>query len=92
VIRNFRHKGLEAFYLQGSRAGIQPRHATRLRLILTVLDSACRPADMNTPGWRLHALHGDLHGFHAVTVGANWRVIFRFQGGNAHDVGYIDYH
>lgn len=92
MIRNFRHKGLEAFFLHGSRAGIQPRHAARLRLILTALDGACRPADMNIPGWRLHALHGDLRGFHAVTVSANWRVIFRFEAVDAHDVGYIDYH
>ena len=92
MIRSFRHKGLEAFFLHGSRAGIQPRHAARLRLILTTLDSACRPADMNIPGWRLHSLHGDLQGFHAVTVSANWRVIFRFEAVGAHDVGYIDYH
>jgi proteic killer suppression protein len=63
-----------------------------LQLILTALDCARRPADMDAPGWRLHALHGDLQGFHAVTVGANWRVIFRFEAGNAHDVGYVDYH
>jgi proteic killer suppression protein len=47
---------------------------------------------MNIPGWRLHSLHGDLQGFHAVTVSANWRVIFRFEAVDAHDVGYIDYH
>ena len=92
MIRSFRHKGLEAFFRHGTRAGIQPRHAARLQLILTALDCARRPADMDAPGWRLHALHGDLQGFHAVTVGANWRVIVRFEAGNAHDVGYVDYH
>ena len=92
MIRSFRHKGLEAFFRHGTRAGIQPRHAARLQLILTALDCARRPADMDAPGWRLHALHGDLRGFHSVTVGANWRVIFRFEAGNAHDVGYVDYH
>jgi len=92
VIRSFRHKGLEAFFRHGSRAGIQPRHAARLRLVLTALECARRPADMNAPGWRLHALHGSLQGFHSVTVSANWRVIFRFEGGNAYEVGYVDYH
>lgn len=92
MIRSFRHKGLEAFFLHGTRAGIQPRHAARLRLLLTALDVARRPVDMNAPGWRLHALHGDLKGLHAVTVAANWRLIFRFEAGNAHDVGYVDYH
>ncbi len=47
---------------------------------------------MNAPGWRLHALNGALRGFHAVTVGANWRVIFRFDAGDACDVDYVDYH
>jgi proteic killer suppression protein len=92
VIRSFRHKGLEAFFLRGSRAGIQPRHAVRLRLILTTLDCARRLTDMNAPGWRLHVLQGRLQGFHAVTVSANWRVIFRFEAGNAWNVDYMDYH
>ncbi|MDH4260801.1 MAG: type II toxin-antitoxin system RelE/ParE family toxin [Gammaproteobacteria bacterium] len=92
MIRSFRHKGLEAFFLHGSRAGIPPRHAARLRLILTALDCARRPADMNASGWRMHALHGRLSGFHAVRVSANWRVIFRFEAGNAQDVDYLDYH
>jgi toxin HigB-1 len=33
-----------------------------------------------------------LQGFHAVTVSANWRVIFRFEAGNAQNVDYLDYH
>jgi proteic killer suppression protein len=92
LIRTFRHKGLEAFFLNGSRAGIQPRHAAKLCLILTALDCARRPADMNASGWHMHPLHGRLRGFHAVTVSANWRIIFRFEAGNAQDVDYLDYH
>jgi proteic killer suppression protein len=63
-----------------------------LRLILTALECARRPADMNASGWRLHPLHGRLQGFRSVTVSANWRVIFRFEAGNARDVDYLDYH
>ncbi|TFH49254.1 MAG: peptidase [Lysobacterales bacterium] len=92
MIRSFRHKGLEAFFLRGTRAGIQPRHADRLRLILTALDGARRPMDLNAPGWRLHALQGRLQGYYSVTINANWRVIFRFAVGNAQDVDYLDYH
>ncbi len=47
---------------------------------------------MDLPGFRLHRLRGDLRGFWAVTVSANWRVIFRFDGGDAHDVDLVDYH
>jgi proteic killer suppression protein len=47
---------------------------------------------MDIPGYRLHALKGELHGCYAVTVSANWRVVFRFEHGEALDVDYVDYH
>lgn len=62
MIVNFCHKGLEAFFRTGSKAGIQPHHATKLRVILTMLDNAKRPEDMNAPGWQLHPLIGNLIG------------------------------
>ena len=92
VISGFRHKGLEAFFRTGSKAGIQPAHAVKLRVQLTALDFAKRVEDMNAPGWRLHALKGDLRGFFSITVNGNWRVIFRFQGGDVELVDYVDYH
>jgi proteic killer suppression protein len=92
VIRTFRHKGLQAFHDLGSLAGIQPAHAGRLRLILSALDTACHPTNMNAPGWNLHVLHGDLRGFHAVRVSGNWRVVFRLSAGDAWDVDYVNYH
>ena len=46
---------------------------------------------MDMPGFRLHPLKGRMKGFWAVTVRANWRVIFRFDEG-AEDVDYVDYH
>jgi proteic killer suppression protein len=49
-------------------------------------------ADMDLPGFRLHPLKGEFKGFWAVTVHANWRVIFRFVGSDALDVDYVDYH
>lgn len=47
---------------------------------------------MDLPGYRLHPLKGDLRGFYAVTVHANWRGVFRFAEGEAQDVDYVDYH
>ena len=47
---------------------------------------------MDVPGYHLHALKGDLKGLWSVTVRANWRVIFRFEGTDAVDVQLIDYH
>jgi proteic killer suppression protein len=60
--------------------------------ILTVLDAAATPNDLDFPGYRLHPLRDDLRGFWSVTVRANWRVIFRFVGVDAFDVEWIDYH
>ena len=92
MIKNFRHKGLEAFYSRGSKAGIQAKHEGRLRLILARLDASCDPKDMNLPGLRLHKLSGPLKEFWAVDVSGNWRVVFKFQGPDATDVDYLDYH
>ena len=92
MIRSFRHKGLERFFLDGSKSGIQPAHAAKLRLQLGRLDAASRPADMNLPGWRLHPLKGSMQGSWAVSVSGNWRLVFAFDGEHAVLVDYVDYH
>ncbi len=92
MIKHFAHKGLEKFFLSGSKAGIQPRHAARLRLILAQLHQAATVRDMDIPSLRLHELTGDRKGVWSVTVQANWRITFRFVDGNAEDVDYEDYH
>lgn len=92
MIKSFRHKGLERFFKTGSKAGIQPHHASRLRLILTALNVAEGPKEMDVPGWHLHELSGDFAGFWAVSVSGNWRVVFRFAGVDAQLVDYLDYH
>ena len=92
MIKSFRHKGLEAFYRSGSKAGIQPDHATKLRVLLTALDAAESAEQMNAPGWRLHRLTGNYEECWSVRVNGNWRVIFRFEGIHADLVDYVDYH
>ncbi|MFZ1768492.1 MAG: type II toxin-antitoxin system RelE/ParE family toxin [Caldilinea sp.] len=92
MIKCFAHKGLERFFLTGSKAGIQPRHAARLRLILAQLHQARTLDDMNIPTWHLHELKGNRQGDWSVTVQANWRVTFRFVEGSAEVVDYEDYH
>ncbi len=92
MIVTFRHKGLEVFFKTGSKAGILPSHAAKLRTLLTALDNAKCPNDMNAPKWRLHLLSGDLTGHYSVTVNGNWRVTFTFHGENVELVDYMDYH
>ena len=92
MIKSFAHKGLQRFHFSGSKAGIQAIHAPRLRLILALLEQARVIDDMNAPGLALHPQRGALAGQWAVTVQANWRVIFRFKDGDAEIVNYLDYH
>ena len=92
MIRTFRHKGLERFFREGSKAGIQPQHAKRLRLQLGRLDGARNAADMDLPGWRWHPLTGNFDGHWAVWVDKNWRLTFAFEGNDAVLVDYQDYH
>jgi toxin HigB-1 len=92
VIKSFRHKGLEAFFRRGTKSGIQPHHAAKLRLQLTALDTAAKPQDLAAPGWRLHPLTGSFKGSYSITVNGNWRVIFRFDGVDVELLDYLDYH
>lgn len=92
MIKSFRHKGLEVFFLTGSAAGIQPIHAKRLREQLTALNVASGPGDLARPAWRLHNLTGDRKGYLSLTVQANWRLVFRFDGGDVELLDYLDYH
>lgn len=92
MILTFRHKGLERFFRTDSTAGIQAKHAGKLRLLLSQLNQAASIEDMDLPGLRLHALKGDRKGIWAITVQANWRMTFRFDKGNAEVVDYEDYH
>jgi len=92
MIRNFRHRGLEQFYLTGSKAGIRPDHAGRLRLVLGWVSGACGPNDMNLPGLRLHQLRGHLRGRWSASISGNWRVTFAFVDKDVVDVDYEDYH
>ena len=92
MIKSFRHAGLERFYREGSKAGIQPAHAGKLQLQLFALDHAKAASDLARPGWNLHLLKGDLAGHWSIKVNGNWRVTFRFEGEDVILVDYQDYH
>jgi proteic killer suppression protein len=92
VIHSFRHKGLKRLYEDDDPRGVLAEHLTKLRNILARLDAAGSVEDMNLPGFKLHPLKGEFNGFWAVTVRANWRVVFRFVEGHAFEVDYFDYH
>lgn len=91
MIKTIRHQGLKRLFEQDDPGGVNPEHVDKLRDILATLHAAPTVAHMNLPGFRLHRLKGQMKGFWAVTVRANWRVVFRFDDG-ATDIDYIDYH
>lgn len=92
MIRSFKHRGLKRLYERGDRSGIRPDLLEMVEDILARLDEADIPQAMSLPGYRLHPLKGDLKGLWSVTVRANWRIIFRFEGNDAFDVELTDYH
>ena len=92
MIKSWKHKGLRNFYLSGETGGIIVQHVSRLQVILQLLDAASRPEQMNLPGFGFHKLKGNLKHFYAVTVRANWRIIFKFEHEDAILVNYVDYH
>jgi len=92
MIKPFKHKGLERFYMTGSTRGIQANHAKKLRMQLAALDTAQTIQDLDIPGYRLHPLKGTRQGIWSITVSGNWRVTFEFRESNAYIVNYEDYH
>lgn len=92
VIRSFRHKGLRRYYETGSKSGIRPEHALRLRMQLAALDTATRVGDVDIPGFRLHPLKGAEGGRWSIWVSGNWRLTFEFREGDAFILDYEDYH
>ena len=95
MIMDFRHKGLERLYRSGSSSGIRHSHASKVLMILSILsilDVASGPGDLAMPGLRLHKLRGSLKGHWSVWVNGNWRITFRFTGGDVELLDYLDYH
>jgi proteic killer suppression protein len=92
MITGFKHKGLERFFLRGTKAGIQPRHTARLRLILARLHASTRHQYMGLQVLGINELKRDRQGAWAVKVSGNWRVTFVFHGEDAVSVDYEDYH
>lgn len=93
MIKSFKSKKLKRFFDQGDAAALTAGQAEKISDVLAALDTAAEPSEVGLfPGWRLHRLKGDLKGFWSITITGNWRVIFRFEDGDAFDVDLVDYH
>jgi proteic killer suppression protein len=92
MIRSFRHKGLERFFMAGDLKKINAKQGDRILRILDRLDASARPEDLNLPGFDFHVLKGNRKGTYTVSVSGNWRITFRHKAGDATDVNLEDYH
>ena len=92
MIVSFRHKGLKLLFEKGDRRKVNADHADKIERILARLEEASEVRNMDLPGFRLPRLKGDLAGNWSVAVSGNWRIVFRFAGGDASDVDLNDYH
>ena len=87
-----RHKGLRRLYARNDARALPATQLARVRRILAMLRSARQPRDMDQPGFRLHPLRGEYQDHWSVAVSGNWRIVFRFEAGEAVDVDLVDYH
>jgi len=92
AIKSFYHKGLESFFFNGAKKGINAQHADKLETRLDRLDAAICPEDMDLPGYKLHKLQPKSKGRWAISVSGAWRLTFEFEGEDAIIVDYEQYH
>ena len=92
MIQTVRHRGLKRLFEHDDPSKVRPEQVKRISDVLAHLDRAVKPSDLDLPRYRLHPLKGDLKGFWSVTISANWRIVFRFEDGDAFDVDLVDYH
>ena len=93
MIRSFRDRDTERLFhrhpVRKMGADVQRTALRKLRQ----LDAAERLDDLRVPpGNRLEKLLGDRAGFHSIRVNDQWRICFRWESGDAHDVEVADYH
>lgn len=93
MIVSFRHKGVQRLYERGDARDVPAQSVAKIKRMLAVIDTAQNAEETGLfPGWRLHRLKGDYEGFWSLSVTGNWRIIFRFDGGDASELDFVDYH
>lgn len=92
MIIRIRHRGLRRMHERHDPRYLPPQHVDKIADMLTLLDIATHPDDVDVPGWRLHSLRGTYRGFWSISVSANERIVFQFDGTDVTDVDFLDYH
>jgi proteic killer suppression protein len=92
MIHGFKSKALKNLWEKNAGKGIDPKSLKKIKRILSALHSATKPEDLNLPGLHFHELKGNRKGQYAVTVRANFRIVFEWEKGKAVGVNEEDYH
>ena len=92
MIKTIKTKSIKRLYENDDRSKLPADMVDRIRNIVSSLDSANSLDDLNIPSYKLHPLTGNRNGQWSITVRSNWRIVFKFENGNAYDVEFVDYH
>lgn len=94
MIKSFKHKGLERYWTTGETKLLSQTHIKKIRRVLDAIDSLNDiPKDFEPfRSWRPHQLRGEYKGYWSLDITGNYRIIFRFENGNAYDLIYLDTH
>lgn len=92
MIVSFRNRALKRLWEKSDTRGINPQHVRKVERLLTQLDDAAVPEDLNQPGSDFHKLSGESPPRWSVHVNGNWCVTFSFENGDAAAVDYEDDH
>jgi proteic killer suppression protein len=92
MIHSFKSKTLKGLWEKGQTKGIDPKSLPKIKRILSALNAATTPEDLRIHGFKFHELKGNRKGQYAVTVRANFRIVFAWEKGKAVRVNEEDYH
>jgi proteic killer suppression protein len=92
MIQTFKHRGLKLYFETGNPKGVAADAAKKIQIRLNVLNRAKELRDIGLPGFGFHPLKGDRRGEYAINVTGNYRITFRFDGGDVFDLNLEDYH
>lgn len=92
MIKSFKHKGLELFFIKNTKKGINADHSNKIKHILDILNIATSIKDIDIPKFYLHILNPKNNKIYSVSVSGNWRITFKIIDKNVYDVNYLDYH
>lgn len=92
MIINFRHKGLQQYYEESNSSKLPAQYLGKINRVLDQLDAVSSISDIQQMGSGIHKLTGDLTEFWSISITPNFRIVFRFEGGDIYDVDYVDYH